>query len=102
MTRKISQILFLRPNWAKVMLVNARGMLQKDGGGDICNLRCIKSATAKISIEQHLHEWVYYERKQLYFAGIFASLLRSQLLKKGICSSRSKFFPFRVDLFSKC
>ena len=33
---------------------------------------------------------------------ISASLLNgSQLLKKRICSSRSKFFPLRVDSFSK-
>ena len=39
----------------------------------------------------HTHTW--YANK--------GSKCRGQLLKKGICSSRSKFFPLRVDPMSK-
>ena len=36
------------------------------------------------------------QRKQIYYFASFHS--RSQTLKERICSSRSKFFPLRVDI----
>ena len=55
-------------------------------------VKCNKSATAK----KPLGEW---EKAALLF---FASLLSwGQLLKERICSSRSKFFPYRVDPMAK-
>ena len=44
----------------------------------------------------------YTVRGSNYFIFIFAShLIRSQLLKKRICSPRSKFIPLRVDSILK-
>ena len=42
-------------------------------------------------------EWVHFQGKQLLFSFLASNLIRGQLLKKRICSSRSKFFPLTVD-----
>ena len=42
-------------------------------------------------------EWVNVQERQLLYSQFASSLIRHQLLKKRICSSRSKFFSPRVD-----
>ena len=74
-----------------LILLNAPWELHFTKRGDIYSLKNGKSATAKISIINSINVNRLSEGKHFYF---FASLLiRGQLLKERICSSRSKFFP---------
>ena len=68
-------------------------------GGIIKSLICSKSATDNYLRKIELRKMGYLQRKQIYnFVSLFS---RGQLLKERICSSRSKFFPLKVDPRSK-